>query len=661
LLNHGADDDGGGAKMRSAQSAVRLRKLSVARGAPAAKVNGRFRIFGDAVPQYNRTMDHGTGSRFLPDRLPAISDRWNAWLRPAWFATLALAILLDLAGTAFVLRDVYENDPIFARVGLVSQFESDGSVTFGPLPAGAGDAIDIPEGSRIVAVDGVPVAHDTRVWTLAKRVERPEGQTMRLQFVTPDGGRMTKPIRTSARYAQVAQAQALLDRDVRMAIRMAISLATCFVLIGCGALLYLRRSRDAVAVLLSFAFLIFAGAIDPPLLMWMGLGTGILYDIYSTFGWVLLVVGLAAFPDGEFRPRAMRWVLLAAPLLAVPLTIESLPLPLMSTIAFVAPLGLMVTHTIKYRRYPEGIQRQQIKWAAFGFASGLSVLAITFFLVAIPPAERIWLPLYGLAILTLFNLGFLLMAVGLLVSLIRFRLWEADRVISRSAVAAGVTLAVGVVWTLTSDLVKTVVQFTMGDGHDVVATAAGALLAAGLFAPTQTLALRWTKRRFNRERERMGKLVARLASWHATETPEEIALRTLSALAGVVHSSRSAVLVDTTHGRALLAARDLDVEAPLLAPGFDPVHDRRFAHVLPLEDEDGPLGQLLLGPRSDFNRYNADELDCLRQVTEPLAESLRASIKRSRQVDTVHRILGEVEKRLSRLESGADTLPPALA
>ncbi len=603
----------------------------------------------------------GTGSPLLPDHLPAIGDRWNIWLRPAWFAVLALTIILDLSGTVFALREVSRYDVAFARIGLNSQYEDDGSVTVASLATPGGGATDVPEGSRIVAIDGRGVPRDAKIWTIAARLERVEGEAVRVAFATPDRRRFAETIRISSAYARTAEAGMVLKRATRIALRLAISLSTCAVLIVCAMLLYLRRSRDPVAVLLSMSFLVFAGSIDPPLMMWIALGTGSLYDIYVTAGWVLLVIGLAAFPDGEFRPRPVRWTIVAAPVLAVPLMIDSIPMPILSTIAFVAPLGLVLSHLTKFRRYPEGIERQQIKWAAFGFASGLAVLAVTFYLTAILPSGSRWMPIYGLGILVLFNTGFLLMACGLFVSLIRFRLWEADRVINRSTAAAAVTLVVGVVWTLTSDLVKTAVQYTIGDGHEVVATTAGALLAAGLFAPTQTLALRWTKRRFDKDRDRMRRLTTRLRAWGTAETPEEIALRTLSSLAAIIHSSCSAILVDMPHARVVLAARDIGDEARLEGLNVAGRSDPQFVRTVALEDEDGPLGLLLLGPRSDLNRYNAEELGYLDKLSAPLAEALRISMKRFQQTDRLHRALNEVQERLARLESDPRQPPPAMA
>jgi hypothetical protein len=597
------------------------------------------------------------GSSLLPDRLPAVTDRWHGWLRLAWFGVLALTLLLDIAGTMFVMRDAFVHDPSFLRLGLISTIENDGTVTVKSRPHSDGRPAELPEGTRVLAIDGAALPADTPIWGVAARLERPEGAQVNLAVRKPDGATAVLAFVSRAANLRESGIADVVSRDVRIGLRLALAVTTCLTLIACAVLLFVRRSRDPVALLLSFSFLIFAGSIDPPLNMWLAIGLGWLYDPYASFGWVLLVVALATFPDGRFVPRSFRWVLVIAPLAAIPLSIDETPPLVNSLIAFIAPLALITSHVIKYRRFEPGIERQQLKWAAFGFAAGLTLLAIAFLAAPFLPSTGPSVPLISLGVVFLFNLGFMSMALGLLVSLIRFRLWEADGLINRTAVSATVTLMVGVIWALSTDLVKRVVEHAVGPGQETAATVAGALLAAGIFAPTQTLALRWAKRRFNRERDRVRKLVSRLGAWRASETPEEIALRTLSALAAAIHSSSSAILVDTNRGRKLLAARDIDDVSPLLASGFDPSRDTRFRQVLPLEDEDGPIGQLLLGPRSDFNRYNANELHCLREVTEPLAETLRAAIKRVQQADSMQAVLGAVEERLSRLEGGGPMMP----
>jgi hypothetical protein len=250
------------------------------------------------------------------------------------------------------------------------------------------------------------------------------------------------------------------------------------------------------------------------------------------------------------------------------------------------------------------------------------------------------------------------MALGLLVSLLRFRLWEADAVIGRSAISAAVTLMVGVLWTLSMDLVKMAVEWALGEENTTVATVVGGIIAAGIFAPTQALAMRWAKRRLEGDERRIEKLIAKLHAWRATESPGEMGVRTLSALHAAVHCSAAAVLVDGPRGPTLLASRDVEQADALSAPGYDPAKDARFAMRLPLEDEDGPIGLLLVGPRSDLNRYNTAQVRGLGELTEPLAEALRAALKREQHAETMHLKLGSVEERLARLEQSGPRLSP---
>ena len=135
-------------------------------------------------------------------------------------------------------------------------------------------------------------------------------------------------------------------------------------------------------------------------------------------------------------------------------------------------------------------------------------------------------------------------------------------------------------------------------------------------------------------------------------------MRSLSALHAAVHCSCAAVLVDGARGLGLLASRDVERADALSEPGYEPARDSRFTMRLPLEDEDGPIGLLLVGPRSDLNRYNAAQLRGLADLTEPLAEALRAALKREQHAETVHLKLGSVEERLARLEQSGPKLSP---
>lgn len=589
------------------------------------------------------------GTRYLPDRLSVLSDRGISLLRPLWIVLILATIVLDISGTIFVWRDHFERDPIFARLMLNSAIEQDGSVTVESFANPPG-MTELPAGSRLLTVNGKPVPRDAPIWDVARLVETEEGKQAVLTVALPDGDRVVHRVRASDEYAQRFANNIALSREVRIGFRIALSLVTCLILNLCAVLLFLRRPSDPVAMLFSFSFVLFAGSIDPPISLWLAMGWGTALGIYSAFAWVLLVIGLATFPDGRFVPRAMRWVIPLAMAGGILLAMDPVPLILQIGIAFVAPLILVGCHWLRFRRYESGIERQQIKWASFGFASGLVLLSAAFLLVPFAPSQASLQPYYAMMLLLLMDAGFIAMALGLLISLTRFRLWEADRVISRSAVSAGVTLLVAVIWTMSTDFVKAVVEMVMGESNVAISTMAGAILAAGIFTPTQALALRWTKQRLLTGHDQIEKLIGRLAVWRAVEPPVEIASRSLAAIAASTHSSAAAILAETSRGRTLLASRGLADPDALTAPNWSAEGDDQFPVVITLEDDDGPMGLLVAGPRSDGNRYNADERQDFQAVAGPLAEALRASRKRHEETETMQRMLGSVEQRLARLE-----------
>jgi hypothetical protein len=595
----------------------------------------------------------------LRDRLPAISDAWFAWFRPLWLLTFAFAVLADIGGTAYVLHDTYENDPVFAAIGLTNHIEYDGSVTLGPPLGRESSGQGVEEGSRIVSVDGVPVPPGIGVDGMVNRLRAAPGPTVRIRVRTPEGRLADHVLTRSPVHAREAARGAYLSRDVRMGVRLVFSALGCLTLLVCAVMLFIRRPRDPVALLLSFAFLGMAATIDPPLMMWLALKLVRFYDVISSAWWLLLVTALSVFPDGRFVPRWLRWVPLASAPLTIPLASEAVDTNLQVAIGVGIPLALLLMQPLRYRRLAPGIERQQIKWAAFGFAAGLILIAVSLGLTnVLPPDGTPQRAVFSLFVVCLFSLGFVLMPLGLMVSLIRYRLWEADTVISRSAAYAIVTVIVGIVWAASSDMVKLVVSAVMGEQNVTVATTVSAMLAAGVFAPTQSVVLGWTKRHFGKDAERLKSLASRLAIWRTTETAPEIGMRALAVVAESIHADSAAILALTPTGRELVAARDLEHPEALERPGALDEVERTFPLSLPLEDADGPVGTLLIGPRSDGNRYNRDEREGLLDLCPPLAEAIRAARSREQWQDGIHRtIITAVEERLSRLEAGLGPKP----
>lgn len=572
-----------------------------------------------------------------PARLRTLPDRWASLLRMLWIIVSLLSVAAVTLGTINALRDTYEVMPSFRAVDLDYDVEDNGEITVqrrtSPDVPGSGEKY------RIAAIDGAPVATNIRAAALGKLLSAGKGKTVTLDLANRTGKVSRVEIAREAPWPDAATKRAV---DIRVAMRLASGLFACAALLLCSLLLALRRPNDPVALLFAFAFAGMAATIDPPLAMWMAYGWPIAYDVISSVWFYLLLLGLATFPDGIFVPKVYRWLLVAGIALAIFVSLHNVDPNVQVFVGIGALLAMLIGQARRYRRLPDGIERQQIKWAAFGFASGFVLVAVAFTLL-------LWLPeqltpnqaILTTAIVLCFSLGMAAIPLGLLVALTRFRLWEADRVITRSAAYAVVTVVVGVVWAASSDLVKLIVEEVLGRESQAGATAVSAVIAAGIFSPTQSLVLGWTRRRFGGPLDQIHDAAKRLKSWGLTESPAEVATRALSIIDQAVHPNAAAIVLDTAMDQELIAAREVDS-----------AEDPRLIEKLVLEDEESSVGTLLLGRRSDGNRYNRQELEAIREIIPSLAEALRVARGRYSRESLLHERLEEMAARLAQLEGG---------
>jgi hypothetical protein len=556
-----------------------------------------------------------------------------------WFLCFTLAIAAVVLGVVHAIRETHEVRPVFRALALDYDLEDNGQISIKSESRPQADY-------RLVAIDGEAVDPYIHIPQLAHRLKAAPGPVVTLDLTAEDGTpvkleqeRETKPIDPAA-----AQA-----RDFRFGARLASGLLACGVLLLCSLLLVRRRPSDPVALLFAFAFAGLASTIDPPLAMWMAYGWPLLYDVTSSAWFYLLLIALAVFPDGIFVPKTYRWILLAGVPLAVFVSLHDLNPSLQVFVGIGSLLAILAAQVVRYRRLKSSIERQQIKWAAFGFASGLLLVGIAFALLPFLPQEANPRSLMlNLAVVLLFSLGMAVLPLGLLIALTRFRLWEADTVITRSAAYAVVTLVVGVVWAVSSDLLKMVIEEVLGRESQAGATTAGAVIAAGIFSPTQSLVLGWTRKRFGGPLDRMRLASSRMKKWALTETPSEVATRALAIIEDVMHPSASAIVLDTALSREMIAARN--TRSP---------DDLELVEKLPLTDEEGPVGTLLLGRRSDRNRYNRQQLEAVEELIPSLAEALRIARSHHSRDSEMQQRLDEMAARLAQLEGGGAKPEPA--
>jgi len=573
-----------------------------------------------------------------PVRLRQLSDNWCRIARWLWMLLFGFAALADIGATIYVFRDAYEVQPIFSRWGLDYDVEYRGEVLVGTIPGADGKQL-VQTQARLTAIDGRPIDPDSSLSELSTRIASVQGQVLAIDLKQPDGKAVHLQQRRSP---AVGDSRLLEQRDFRIATRLTAGLLACAALLICSLLLALRRPADPVAMLFAFAFSGMAATIDPPLQMWMGLQLSAVNDVIAGGWYYLLLIGFATFPDGIFVPRFYRWLLLAGIPFAVFLSLPNVDENLQVFSGLFVLLAMLIGQAIRFKRVGNGIERQQIKWAGFGFVTGLVLLLGAFTVVLfIPdnPAEQN--PWVNLAALLLFSLGMAAIPLGLLIALTRYRLWEADTVITRSAAYAVVTIIVGVVWAASTDLAKLIIEQVVGRESQAGATAVSAMIAAGVFSPTQSIVLGWTRKRFGGPIDRVRGAAERLKNWGLSETPEEVATRALAIIDEAIHPTASAIVMDTATGRDLLASRDAESAA-----------DPKLIEHLVLADEESSVGTLLIGRRSDGNRYNRQELEAVRELIPNLADALRVARSRHSRESVLQQRIEEMAARLAQIEGG---------
>ena len=261
------------------------------------------------------------------------------------------------------------------------------------------------------------------------------------------------------------------------------------------------------------------------------------------FPFIALPLIIWLFPDGRPPPGRWRFVFWACPVLLVPalvsilvLTGEALASPHLRTLAdgelprventppLASILSLIffgslliswlcaVAYQIASWRRSTGERRQQLKWLMSGAAiCGLSAAA------SFASTAALWEVLL---------LGIVALPVSIGIGILKYRLYDIDRIISRTLAYALVTgLLVGVYAGLVL-LATEVLGFTSS-----VAVAAATLAAAALFNPVRRRVQRVVDRRFNRARYDADAAVAAFAA----RTSGAVALDELRAdLLGVI-------------------------------------------------------------------------------------------------------------------------------
>jgi hypothetical protein len=272
-----------------------------------------------------------------------------------------------------------------------------------------------------------------------------------------------------------------------------------------GALILWRRPGHAMGRLLTLVSLLFA------LSAAIGLVTDVIDQYQLRFGrlteWAIavaealstisLLVGsvivIVRFPSGR---RTSRMGLLIEGLIVVAvgglIVGEVLP-SLTATLEEVASLPLFATYplaaidvALRYRGAPP-VERVQFRWLIA--AASVTGVLVVLLMVLGDQIEWLW---------NAWILSTLLPTIAIGVAVLRYRLYEIDRIISRSLTYGALSVVLFTVFFATNILLQNAISPLVDDS--VVATAVSTLLVASLFQPVRRRVQRVVDRRFHRAR-----------------------------------------------------------------------------------------------------------------------------------------------------------------
>jgi hypothetical protein len=600
-----------------------------------------------------------------PQQLHAPPRLARALLTPIGAALLLLALIAQLGGTWVIFSDYYRYDPRFAQLGLISY----GGLNVAGAPSIA-ETQAIPTGSLVTGICSSPdrcteLDAKTTYEQLSDLLDGPMDSQVRLRFLIEGRGDVQLTLARSEAHRHIAAPgwMLLIDQVVLPSLGLLAAGFGLFV-----SVMLWRKKDDPVAPLLAFGLIGLVLSSDATNLFWQwaiaDAATATMSSSSATlFAFACLSVAMPAFPDGRYRPAWGGWVALAAASAAFCSFALSLYLfeagkPVPEILLWLEPaltwlfaaltLASIVVAGIRFRAMPAGLEKQKVKWAALGLIAGLLAIAL---------ADVLWQNISlggpaatGLdsAIALVSSIGRVAIPLGMLMSLMGIRLNDADRVIGRSAGYTLITLLIAAIWAASTNWINTLVENQVAP-----AAAAGlsAIIAAAIFVPVRERILKWTERLLQPAMVKLRSLPAKILPWREDHTPADVGRGTLLAIVNGIQATSAALVLSEEKGDEVVAAYEVTPDQVIEDLARNESEPRIFPMHVRLTDLCGPVGFLLIGPRSDGASYRSDEKDAVALVAGPLADVLRATSRRAGRERALTQMLTAVDARIARLET----------
>ena len=620
-----------------------------------------------ALPTTDQTLRSGFR---LPSVVPPFNTLTYRLFSVLWLLVFLLAIGGPIAGFYYRYSEPANNSQLLlgSRAGFAVSPRDATMVRFtvGPEAETAG----IVAGDHIVAIYGLPLprtmpvneealaahANDPAYIAMGNLLFGTDQSQVPLTIRDPDGHARDVTVTTGEHHIDAgAKALGLAPRWLSF-IDLLQVLFYPF-LLWAAWLLHRRNARDVVSSILSLAVLLNIAAEQPSsvFLAAIGIPRPVNVAIFD-LGNVLLLTGILLFPHGNLSWRAVGLIV------CLPLLMFLHGQLYQSYFICFMIIGVLAMLR-RLHRTQSGEQRQQIRWALLG----ISAYAVLRCISIICDYMKWSTDSFGHQLLVEMSAGIsfafaaLLLQLGLLVALLRYRLYDAEIVIGRSVNFAVITLGVAAVFAGAGDALKQIVYNYSGNTNNEGPIIFAAALATIMINPIQERVQLWSEKRFQKNLFLLrSDLPQSVRDMRETASLDEMLDEILAQVDRGVRAVRAAMIVNG----AVLNVRGLsieDVEAwrtSALArdhksDSCEP-SDRLFPIRIPLvpsSDEEEPIGYLLVGPRPDGSIPSHEEQKAIKEVSEDIARAIRTVIKREARETEVAELIADNARRIEALEA----------
>jgi hypothetical protein len=607
----------------------------------------------------------------LPPSVPPFNTTTYRLFSALWFA----AFLLALIGPAVGIYDRYMSPQNNSQLLLGSR----AGIAVSPADAtkvrfvlGPETKSGIHAGDKIIAVYGLPLPSVLPINEEALAAHADDPAYIAIGNLLFGTGESEVPLTVRDSHGSVRDVTVITSERHISAAARALNISPTFLsfidllpvlaypfLLWAAWILHRRNARDAVSSILSLAFLLTIGAEQPSAIFLNTIGVPrwlnvALFDL----GNVLLLAGILLFPHGRLSIR--RIALLAA--LPVLMLLQGLVYQTYFVGFFIIAVLILVRCM---RQTPPSDLLQQIRWALFGFAGyavlrGISIACDLFKWSTHTFGQQLVVEMIaGVA----FGIGTLVLMFGLLVALLRYRLYDADAIIGRTISVAIVTLVISGGFAAVMEGIITSLQFVYpeSDTSQTLAAMAGAMFAASFIEPVRDRAREWTERRFQKNLYLLREdLPESVRDMRETATLNEMVDQIVTLVDSGIRAVRGAMIVNgcvlSAHGLTIDEAEEWrnshsaqDYKRDICEPS-----DRLFPIRVPLvpsSDKEDPIGYLLVGPRPDASVPSRAEQTALADVSEGIARAIRTVVKREVHERKMSELIAANTERIAALES----------